>query len=140
MLLLIDNYDSFTYNLVQAFQVLGAEVKVMRNSTTVEECASLKPDRLVVGPGPGSPHDAGVSKQAMHYFLGKIPILGVCLGHQCIAELFGGRVIRSPLGPMHGKTSAIVHGNQRIFSGLAERFSATRYHSLIAERESLPAC
>ncbi len=139
LLLLIDNEDSFTYNLAQAFHMLGAEVKVVRNNAlSVDDCEQLKPERLVVGPGPGCPQESGISKEAIRRFCGIIPILGVCLGHQCIAEIFGGQVIRSPLGPMHGKTSEIQHSHKGIFQGLQNGFIATRYHSLVVEPKSLP--
>ena len=140
MLLVIDNYDSFTYNLVQFLGELGAEMKVFRNDKiTPEEAAELKPKGIVVSPGPCTPKEAGVSKDMIAAFSGKVPILGVCLGHQCIGEVFGGRVIRAER-LMHGKTSMIHHNGETVFEGLANPFEATRYHSLIVERSSFPEC
>ena len=139
-LLMIDNYDSFTYNLVQYFGELGAVVEVFRNDEiSIEEIASRKPDRLVVSPGPCSPNEAGISVEAIRHFAGKLPILGVCLGHQAIGAAFGGRIIRAQQ-LMHGKTSAIHHDGQGVFAGLKNPFTATRYHSLSVERDALPAC
>ncbi|HEY5648647.1 MAG TPA: aminodeoxychorismate/anthranilate synthase component II [Nitrospiria bacterium] len=139
MLLLIDNYDSFTYNLVQYLGELGEDIRVYRNDKiTVEEAVDLNPDRLVISPGPCRPREAGVSVEMIRYFAGKRPILGVCLGHQSVGEAFGGRVIRAPR-LMHGKTSMIHHDRKTLFAGLPEPFEATRYHSLIVERETLPA-
>ena len=139
MLLMIDNYDSFTYNLVQYFRELGEEVVVYRNDAidlkTIEQ---LNPAKIVISPGPCSPGQAGISVATIQYFAGKIPILGVCLGHQSIAEAFGGKIIRAT-ELMHGKTSDIFHQQSDVFSGLASPFLATRYHSLIVEKESLPA-
>ena len=139
MLLVIDNYDSFTYNLVQYLGELGQTVEVRRNNqVTVEEIeTSLRPERIVISPGPGTPDDAGVSLDVIDRFAGKIPLLGVCLGHQAIGQAFGGRVIRAP-ELMHGKSSEVVHDGKTIFSGLTDRFQAGRYHSLIVEKESLP--
>ena len=140
MTLMIDNYDSFTYNLVQYMGELGREIHVARNDQiTVEQIEHLKPSHIVISPGPGSPKDAGISKEVIRQFSGKIPILGVCLGHQCIGEVFGGRIIRANR-LMHGKTSMIGHDGNGIFSGLPNPFEATRYHSLLVERESLPDC
>ena len=139
MLLFIDNYDSFTYNLVQCFQILGVEIKVVRGQTqTVDECLAHRPCFLAIGPGPGTPSQAILSKELMTACAGKIPILGVCLGHQALAEIYGGVVCRAK-EPMHGKTSPIFHQNQGLFSGLPQGFLATRYHSLIVEETSLPS-
>ena len=140
MLVMIDNYDSFTYNLVQYFGQLGEEVRVFRNDQV--DLAGLEaagPDRLVVSPGPCSPNEAGISMAAIHHFAGKLPILGVCLGHQAVGAVFGGRVIRAPR-LMHGKTSLIYHDGRDLFQGIPSPFEATRYHSLIVERETLPDC
>lgn len=140
MLLMIDNYDSFTYNIVQYFRELGAEVEVHRNDKiTVDEIARKAPRRLVVSPGPCSPLEAGISVEAIRRLAGKIPILGVCLGHQSIGQAFGGKIVRAA-SLMHGKTSPIHHDNRGLFAGLANPFDATRYHSLIVERETLPDC
>jgi len=140
MLLMIDNYDSFTYNIVQYFGELGEEVQVFRNDRiTLEEIEAIRPDRLVISPGPCSPEEAGISVAAIRRFSGKIPLLGVCLGHQSIGAAFGGRVVRS-VSLMHGKTSPIHHTGQGLFAGLPSPFNATRYHSLIVERESFPDC
>ncbi len=140
MLLMIDNYDSFTYNIVQYFRELGAEVEVHRNDKiTVDEIARKAPRRLVVSPGPCSPLEAGISVEAIRRLAGKIPILGVCLGHQSIGQAFGGKIVRAA-SLMHGKTSPIYHDNQGLFAGLANPFDATRYHSLLVERETLPDC
>ena len=137
-LLLIDNYDSFTYNLVQAFMVLGAEVQVRRNDRIdIGEADALAPTHLCVSPGPGTPADAGVSMRMIGHFAGRIPVFGVCLGHQAIVEAFGGRVVRAPR-LMHGKTSAVLHDGRGLFDGLPDPFEAGRYHSLIAAREDLP--
>ena len=140
MILIIDNYDSFTYNLVQYLGELGEELKVYRNDKiTVPEIEGLKPKRIVISPGPGEPRDAGISNEVIKHFAGKIPILGVCLGEQAIAEVFGGKVVRSGR-LMHGKTSEIHHDGKTIFKGLPDPFTATRYHSLIVEKSSLPDC
>ncbi|HEX21150.1 MAG TPA: aminodeoxychorismate/anthranilate synthase component II [Actinobacteria bacterium] len=138
MILVIDNYDSFTYNLVQYLGELGADQKVYRNNEiTLSEISELKPDKLLISPGPCTPAKAGISVEAIKKFAGRIPLLGVCLGHQAIAEAFGGRIIRGEY-PVHGKTSMIYHDGKTIFKGLSNPFIATRYHSLIAERASLP--
>ena len=140
MLLMIDNYDSFTYNLVQYFGELGAEVKVLRNDeVSLQQVEALAPDHLVISPGPCSPDQAGISLAAIEYFAGKLPILGVCLGHQSIGQVFGGKVVRAD-AVMHGKTSPIYHSNQGVLKNLASPFEATRYHSLVVEQESLPDC
>ena len=140
MLLMIDNYDSFTYNIVQYFGELGEEVVVFRNDRiTLEEIEALKPARIVISPGPCSPEEAGISVAAIRHFSGRVPLLGVCLGHQSIGAAFGGRVVRSAT-LMHGKTSPIHHDGKGLFSRLPNPFEATRYHSLIVERASLPDC
>jgi anthranilate synthase/aminodeoxychorismate synthase-like glutamine amidotransferase len=140
MLLVIDNYDSFTYNLVQYFGELGAEMKVVRNDKiTIKEIADLAPDLICISPGPCTPNEAGVSCDLIREFGGKIPILGVCLGHQSIGQVFGGDVIRAT-ELMHGKTSAIIHSGKSVFKGLPSPFTATRYHSLIVQRDTLPDC
>ncbi len=141
MILVIDNYDSFTYNLVQYLGELGEEIEVRRNDdVTVEEIeAHYRPDKILISPGPGTPSDAGVSLKAIKTFAGHIPILGVCLGHQAIGQAFGGRVVRAPT-LVHGKASEVCHDGKTIFAGLGNGFKAGRYHSLIVERESLPAC
>ena len=137
-LLLIDNYDSFTYNLVQAFLVLGADVHVVRNDEiTIEEALGLEPTHLCVSPGPGTPRDAGISMQMIATFAERIPVLGVCLGHQSLVEVFGGKIVRAGR-LMHGKTSLVHHDGRGVFAGLPVPFEAGRYHSLIAEPESLP--
>jgi anthranilate synthase/aminodeoxychorismate synthase-like glutamine amidotransferase len=138
MLLMIDNYDSFTYNLVQYFGELGQELKVYRNNKiTIAEIEKMAPDRIVVSPGPCTPKEAGISIEVIRHFTGKVPILGVCLGHQAIGDAFGGDVIRAPY-LMHGKTSMIHHDGRTVFAGLQNPFEATRYHSLIIKRETLP--
>ena len=138
-LLLIDNYDSFTYNLVQAFLVLGAEVSVYRNDALTGEAAlQLAPSHLCISPGPGTPYDAGVSMDMIRAFAGRIPILGVCLGHQCVVEVFGGKVVRAAR-LMHGKTSQVQHDGRTVFAGLPQDCEVGRYHSLIAAPESMPA-
>jgi anthranilate synthase/aminodeoxychorismate synthase-like glutamine amidotransferase len=135
----LDNYDSFTYNLVQYIGELGETIEVRRNDqVTVGEIEALKPERIVVSPGPCTPQDAGISIELIQHFAGKVPLLGVCLGHQAIGEAFGGRVIRAP-HLMHGKTSAVVHDNKTVFQGLPMPMTATRYHSLIVEEKNLPA-
>ncbi len=140
MLLMIDNYDSFTYNLVQYFGQLGEDVAVYRNDRiTLEEIERLAPERIVISPGPCSPGEAGISVAAIKHFAGKVPILGVCLGHQAIGEAFGGKVVRSAY-LMHGKTSPIHHNGKGLFKGLPNPFEATRYHSLIVERPTFPDC
>jgi anthranilate synthase component 2 len=140
MLLMIDNYDSFTYNLVQYFGELGEEVKVVRNDEiTLDEIAALKPTYIVVSPGPCTPNEAGVSVPLIKRFAGEIPILGVCLGHQSIGQAFGGKVVHAGR-VMHGKTSAVKHAGAGVFNGLPNPFTATRYHSLAIERASLPDC
>jgi anthranilate synthase/aminodeoxychorismate synthase-like glutamine amidotransferase len=137
-LLLIDNYDSFTYNLVQAFMVLGAEVLVHRNDQiTIEQAQSLAPTHLCISPGPGTPHDAGVSMSMIEAFAGRIPVFGVCLGHQSLTEVFGGKVVRAGR-LMHGKTSLVHHDGRSILQDMPQPFEAGRYHSLIAQPESLP--
>jgi anthranilate synthase/aminodeoxychorismate synthase-like glutamine amidotransferase len=138
-LLLIDNYDSFTYNLVQAFMVLGADVLVHRNDRiTVDEAGALAPTHLCISPGPGTPADAGISTRMIERFAGKIPVLGVCLGHQALVEVFGGAIGRAGR-LMHGKTSLVEHEGQGLFANLPNPFEAGRYHSLIADRERLPS-
>ena len=140
MLLMIDNYDSFTYNLVQYFGELGADVHVVRNDqVSLSDIESLKPERIVVSPGPCSPGEAGISMPAIKHFAGKLPIQGVCLGHQAIGQAFGGRVIHAKT-LMHGKTALIKHDASGVFAGLPSPFTATRYHSLAVERTSLPDC
>ena len=140
MILVIDNYDSFTYNLVQYLGELGEEIVVHRNDKVmVDEIRAIAPDRIVISPGPGRPDDAGISKDVIRTFAGEIPILGVCLGHQCIGEVFGGKIVRAKR-LMHGKTSMIHHDSSTIFKNISNPFEATRYHSLEIERESLPAC
>jgi anthranilate synthase/aminodeoxychorismate synthase-like glutamine amidotransferase len=139
MLLVIDNYDSFTYNLVQYLGELGAEMRVFRNDEIeLEEIENeLKPEKILISPGPGTPDDAGISLKVLERFAERIPILGVCLGHQAIGQIFGGKVVRAP-EPVHGKPVEICHDGKTIFAGLEYRFRAGRYHSLIVERESLP--
>ncbi|HVF50327.1 MAG TPA: aminodeoxychorismate/anthranilate synthase component II [Pyrinomonadaceae bacterium] len=141
MILVIDNYDSFTYNLVQYLGELGAELDVRRNDEiTVEEVeADCCPDKILISPGPGTPDEAGVSLSLIERFAGRVPILGVCLGHQAIGQVFGGRVVRAP-EPVHGKAAEICHDGKTIFAGLDYRFKAGRYHSLMVERETLPRC
>ena len=140
MLLMIDNYDSFTYNLVQYFGELGAEVKVVRNDEiALADIAKLKPSHLVISPGPCTPNEAGISMSAIAEFAGKIPLLGVCLGHQSITQVFGGKVVRAQQ-VMHGKISPIYHSGVGVFNQLPSPFNATRYHSLVAEKASFPDC
>jgi para-aminobenzoate synthetase component 2 len=141
MLLVIDNYDSFTYNLVQYLGELGEQIEVRRNDeVTVDEIGStLKPSRILVSPGPGTPDEAGVSMEVIRAFAGRIPILGVCLGHQAIGQVFGGRVVRAPQ-LVHGKSSSVEHDGKTIFAGIDQSFSAGRYHSLMVEDDDLPPC
>lgn len=140
MLLMLDNYDSFTYNIVQYLGELGANVKVLRNDeTTVEEIEALQPERIVISPGPCTPSEAGISLEVIQYFSGKLPILGICLGHQGIGQLFGGHVVRAK-EPMHGKLSAIRHDGQGVFNGLKNPLTVTRYHSLVVDLATLPDC
>jgi anthranilate synthase/aminodeoxychorismate synthase-like glutamine amidotransferase len=140
VILMIDNYDSFTYNLVQYLGELGQVLKVYRNDqTTADEVERLGPERIVISPGPCSPLEAGVSNEIIRRFAGRVPLLGVCLGHQCIGYVFGGEVVRAPR-LMHGKTSMIYHDGKTIYRGLPNPFEATRYHSLIVRRETLPSC
>jgi anthranilate synthase component 2 len=139
-ILMIDNYDSFTYNVVQYLGELGADVRVYRNDElTLAQIEALAPEKIVVSPGPCTPNEAGISVAAISHFAGRIPLLGICLGHQSIGQAFGGRVVRARQ-VMHGKTSAIHHADKGVFQGLASPFEATRYHSLIIDRESLPDC
>ncbi|HTP62807.1 MAG TPA: aminodeoxychorismate/anthranilate synthase component II [Burkholderiales bacterium] len=140
MILMIDNFDSFTYNLVQYFGELGAEVRVYRNNgISLQEIERMKPARIVISPGPGTPNEAGISLDVLRKFAGAIPILGVCLGHQAIGQAFGGKVVKAKR-VMHGKVSSVRHDGKGVFAGLPDGFTATRYHSLAVERESLPAC
>ncbi|VAW66512.1 Anthranilate synthase, amidotransferase component @ Para-aminobenzoate synthase, amidotransferase component [hydrothermal vent metagenome] len=140
MLLMIDNYDSFTYNLVQYLGELGADVVVHRNDQiTLAEIEALKPQRIMISPGPCTPDEAGISMQVIKHFSGKLPILGVCLGHQSIGQVFGGKIIHAKK-IMHGKTSLIHHGSEGVFKGLKNPYTATRYHSLVIEKDSLPDC
>ncbi|RKD84139.1 MULTISPECIES: aminodeoxychorismate/anthranilate synthase component II [Sinobaca] len=140
MILMIDNYDSFTYNLVQYLGEMGEDLVVRRNDQiTIEEIEALAPDFLMISPGPCSPDEAGISMQAVEHFAGTIPIFGVCLGHQSIAQVFGGDVVRAER-LMHGKTSAMHHNGETIYKGLSNPFTATRYHSLIVKKETLPDC
>src|SRR4030067_1072965 len=139
MILVIDNYDSFTYNLVQYIGEMGRGLKILRNDQiSLDEIVELKPTHLVISPGPGTPTDAGLSNELIKYYLDKIPILGVCLGHQCLAHVLQGEVVRAEK-VLHGKTSPVYHNSRDIFSGLPNPFTATRYHSLIVKEESLPA-
>lgn len=140
MLLMIDNYDSFTYNVVQYLSELNADVKVVRNDEySIEELVALNPERVVVSPGPCTPDKAGVSIAAIEKFAGKVPVLGICLGHQSIGQAFGGKIVRAR-AVMHGKTSMIHHNNEGVFAGLNNPFDATRYHSLVVDKETLPDC
>ena len=141
MLLVIDNYDSFTYNLVQYLGELGADMKVVRNDeVSVDEIENdLRPERILISPGPGTPNDAGITLSAIERFAGRLPILGVCLGHQAIGQHFGGEVVRAPV-PVHGKPVEIKHDGKTIFDGIPQDFSAGRYHSLVVERNSFPDC
>lgn len=139
MILVLDNYDSFTYNLVQYLGELGADQRIFRNDKiTVEEIERLAPSRILISPGPRTPKEAGISVATIKYFAGKVPIMGVCLGHQAIAEAFGGKIVRGSY-PVHGKTSMVSHDGRTIFAGLTNPFEATRYHSLVVARESLPS-
>lgn len=140
MILVIDNYDSFTFNLVQYLAELGAEVEVYRNDRIrVEEIAARSPRAIVISPGPGTPEEAGITLDVIRTFAGRIPLLGVCLGHQAIGQAFGGRIVRAPV-LMHGKTSMIMHDGRTIFRDLPNPFPATRYHSLVVDRGSVPSC
>ncbi|OUR63612.1 anthranilate/aminodeoxychorismate synthase component II [Methylophaga sp. 42_25_T18] len=140
MLLMLDNYDSFTYNLVQYFGELGADVHVHRNDKiTLEEIEALNPDKIVISPGPCTPNEAGISLEVIKHFSGKKPILGVCLGHQSIGQAFGGNIVHAG-EIMHGKTSFVYHNNSSVFKGLDNPFKATRYHSLVIEQKSIPDC
>jgi anthranilate synthase/aminodeoxychorismate synthase-like glutamine amidotransferase len=137
-LLLVDNFDSFVYNLAQAFGALGAEPVVVRNDATLEQLRAVEPDAVVISPGPGAPPDAGVSVEAICTFGESLPVLGVCLGHQCIAQAYGGRIVRARVGPLHGKTSSIEHDGTGVFRGLPSPLEATRYHSLSLEETRVP--
>jgi para-aminobenzoate synthetase component II len=140
MILMIDNYDSFTYNLVQYLGELGADIRVYRNDqVTVAEIERLAPEKIVVSPGPCTPKEAGVSCDVIRHFAGRVPVLGVCLGHQCIGEVFGGEIVRAP-ALFHGKTSMIYHDGKTLFRDLPQPFEATRYHSLVIRRDTLPDC
>ena len=140
MIVMIDNYDSFTYNLVQYLGEMGQDLRVFRNDRiTLEEIADLKPDHIVISPGPCTPNEAGISVDVVKRFAGEVPILGVCLGHQSIGQAFGARIVRAQR-LMHGKTSLIQHDGRTIYTGLPNPFEATRYHSLLVERDSLPDC
>lgn len=140
MILMIDNFDSFTYNLVQYFAELGAQIEVKRNNAiTLQDIEQLRPSHLVISPGPCTPNEAGISMAAIEHFAGKLPILGVCLGHQAIGQVFGAQVVRAPQ-VMHGKTSTIDHQQQGVFKGLANPLTVTRYHSLVVDEASLPDC
>ncbi|MFN2526340.1 MAG: aminodeoxychorismate/anthranilate synthase component II [Actinomycetota bacterium] len=136
-LLVIDNFDSFVYNLVQAFGTLGATPIVLRNDVSLDEAAAARPDALVVSPGPGAPEEAGISVAAIRHFAPSVPVLGVCLGHQCIAVAYGGRVTRAPVGPRHGKTSRVEHDGRGVFAETPSPLTATRYHSLAIEEMDL---
>lgn len=140
MLLMIDNYDSFTYNIVQYLGELGADVRVYRNDAiTLDEIERLAPEKIVISPGPCTPNEAGISVETIHHFAGKIPILGICLGHQSIGQAFGGKIVRANQ-VMHGKLSQMHHYGKGVFAGLSNPFTATRYHSLVIEKDSLPEC
>lgn len=140
MLLMIDNYDSFTFNLVQYFSELGATVDVHRNDhITIDDIETLKPDHIIISPGPCTPNEAGISMDVIRHFQGKVPILGVCLGHQSIGQVYGGRIIRARQ-VMHGKVSTVFHQDFGVFQGLANPVTTTRYHSLVIDKESLPDC
>jgi len=140
MLLMIDNYDSFTYNVVQYLGELGAEVVVVRNDEiAVTDIAAMAPEKIVISPGPCTPNEAGISMEVIREYAGRVPLLGICLGHQSLGQVFGGRVVRARQ-VMHGKTSPIYHRSEGVFAGLSQPFEATRYHSLVVERDSLPDC
>ena len=140
MILMIDNYDSFTYNLVQYLGELGEDLQVFRNDKiSIAEIEELNPERIVISPGPGTPLEAGISNEVIRHFTGQVPILGVCLGHQCISHVFGGDIVRASR-LMHGKTSMIHHNGETIYNGLENPFEATRYHSLILKKETMPNC
>lgn len=140
-ILMIDNYDSFTWNVVQYLGEIGADVTVLRNDeVSVTQIESMAPERIVISPGPCAPDQAGVSMAAIEAFAGRIPLLGICLGHQCIGQVYGGKVVRAGSGVMHGKTSAIHHRGEGVFHDLERPFTATRYHSLVVEQASVPAC
>jgi len=140
MLLMIDNYDSFTYNLVQYLGELGAQVEVHRNDQiTLEQIEALQPERIMISPGPCTPNEAGISMQVIRHYAGKLPLLGVCLGHQSIGQVFGGKIVHAKQ-IMHGKTSMIHHHSTGVFAGLTNPYEATRYHSLVIEKSSLPEC
>jgi len=140
MILVIDNYDSFTYNLVQYFGELGADIRVKRNDeVTLDEISALAPEKICISPGPCTPNEAGISCDVIRQFAGSLPILGVCLGHQCIGQVYGGEVVRADR-LMHGKTSPIHHTGENVFAGLPDPFEATRYHSLLVRRATLPDC
>ena len=140
MILLVDNYDSFTYNLYQYLGEMGADLKVIRNDEmTAEQALDLRPSRIVISPGPGNPDQAGISLEVIRRAAGKVPLLGVCLGHQALGQVFGGKVVRAPK-LMHGKTSEIHHDGRTIFAGVSVPFTATRYHSLVVARETVPDC
>jgi len=140
MLLMIDNYDSFTYNLVQFLGELGAKVRVFRNNRLqVDDTARLAPRQIIISPGPGTPDDAGISMEVIRACAGQIPILGICLGHQCLGQVYGGHIVRAGR-LVHGKTSLIYHNSEGVFAGLPSPFNATRYHSLLVERSTLPDC
>jgi anthranilate synthase/aminodeoxychorismate synthase-like glutamine amidotransferase len=139
MILVLDNYDSFTYNLVQYLGELGAEVKVRRNDeTTIEKINELGPSRILISPGPGRPEDAGITNDVIRHFGGKLPLMGVCLGHQAMGQVFGGAVVRAPV-PMHGKTCWVEHDSKGLFAGITTAFQASRYHSLVVSEEGWPA-
>jgi anthranilate synthase component 2 len=138
MVLVLDNYDSFTYNLVQYLGELGAEVKVRRNDeTTIEKIEGLRPDRILISPGPGRPEDAGITMDVIRHFAGKLPLMGVCLGHQAMGQVFGGAVVRAPV-PMHGKTCTVEHDAKGVFAGITTAFQASRYHSLVVSEDGWP--
>jgi anthranilate synthase component 2 len=140
MLIMIDNYDSFTYNLVQYMGELGAEVKVFRNDgVTVEELKAMKPERIMISPGPCTPNEAGISMDVIRSFAGEVPVLGICLGHQCIGQVYGGDIVHAR-EIMHGKTSLVHHNGKYVFKGLSNPYTATRYHSLVIDRNTIPDC